>query len=282
MKLSIITINLNNVSGLQKTIESVICQTFRDFEYIVIDGAGTDGSVEVIEQYAEKINYWISEPDTGIYNAMNKGILKATGTYCLFLNSGDTLYSETVLENVFTENYSEDIITGDMLRIYSDKTVLDKGQACIRSSEGQKLTLFDLFFGFMNHQATFIKKELFSRFGLYDENYKIVSDWLFFLNVIGLHGVQVKYINTIISCFDMTGVSNTNMELSRNERQIAIQSIFHQAVIDDYKYFEKVNTEYKILKSKYDYLFQYRITYFIAKFVNKLIRLFHPPKNNKI
>ncbi|MDR2910496.1 MAG: glycosyltransferase [Bacteroidales bacterium] len=91
MKLSIITINLNNVAGLQKTIESVVKQTFTDYEYIVIDGGSTDGSADIIKQHANKITYWVSEPDKGIYNAMNKGIRVAKGEYCLFLNSGDWL-----------------------------------------------------------------------------------------------------------------------------------------------------------------------------------------------
>ena len=79
MKLSIITVNYNNREGLQRTIDSVVSQTFRDFEWIVIDGGSTDGSKELIKQYADHFSYWVSEPDKGIYNAMNKGILKATG-----------------------------------------------------------------------------------------------------------------------------------------------------------------------------------------------------------
>ena len=113
MRLSVITINMNNRKGLERTIKSVVCQIFADFEYIVIDGASVDGSADVIREYADKIHYWISEPDTGIYNAMNKGILQAKGDYCLFLNSGDALYTTTVLEEVFNQNFSEDIIIGN-------------------------------------------------------------------------------------------------------------------------------------------------------------------------
>ena len=101
MKLSIITINLNNASGLEKTIQSVINQTYKDFEFIVIDGASTDGSVEVIKKYSSGINYWVSESDTGIYNAMNKGIRKAQGEYCLFLNSADYLFSPNLISAVY-------------------------------------------------------------------------------------------------------------------------------------------------------------------------------------
>ena len=102
-KLSIITINLNNAQGLEKTIKSVVSQTYSDYEYIIIDGASTDGSVDVIQEYRNKITYWVSEPDTGIYNAMNKGILKATGEYCQFLNSGDILVDNNVTERMLSD-----------------------------------------------------------------------------------------------------------------------------------------------------------------------------------
>ena len=100
MKLSVITINYNNRDGLRKTIESVVNQTCRDFEYIIIDGGSTDGSVDVIKQYADRIDYWVSEPDKGIYHAMNKGIAVAHGEYLNFMNSGDCFYESTVVENV--------------------------------------------------------------------------------------------------------------------------------------------------------------------------------------
>lgn len=101
MQLSIITINRNNAAGLRRTIESVVSQTaFNQIEYIVIDGASTDGSKEVIMEFADKLTYWISEPDTGIYNAMNKGIKVATGEYCQFLNSGDWLAENKVIEDM--------------------------------------------------------------------------------------------------------------------------------------------------------------------------------------
>ena len=98
MKYSIITVNYNNKEGLRKTIESVISQTFRDFEYIVIDGGSSDGSAELLKEYSDKITYWVSEPDKGIYNGMNKGIAKATGDYLNFMNSGDCFYDQQVLK----------------------------------------------------------------------------------------------------------------------------------------------------------------------------------------
>ena len=97
MKYSIITVNFNNKEGLLKTIESVIHQTFRDFEFIIIDGGSTDGSVDVLKEYSSQINYWVSEPDGGIYQGMNKGLRQAKGDYVNFMNSGDCFYSASVL-----------------------------------------------------------------------------------------------------------------------------------------------------------------------------------------
>ena len=95
--ISIITINFNDKIGLQRTFDSVFAQDFNDFEYIVIDGGSNDGSKELIEENTDKISYWISEPDKGIYNAMNKGIKVANGEYLLFLNSGDKFYNKKSL-----------------------------------------------------------------------------------------------------------------------------------------------------------------------------------------
>ena len=115
MKYSIITINYNNKDGLEKTILSVLGQTCHDYEYIIIDGGSTDGSVDVIKKYANRIDYWVSEPDSGRYPAMNKGINQAKGDYLNFMNSGDTFYSSTVLVDIAKMNYTEDIITDSRL-----------------------------------------------------------------------------------------------------------------------------------------------------------------------
>ena len=112
MKYSIITINYNNKDGLEKTILSVINQTCQDFEYIIIDGGSTDGSVDVIKKYADRIDYWVSEPDKGIYNAMNKGIIKAKGEYLNFMNSGDCFYDNEVLSNVYQNGMCSEMIVG--------------------------------------------------------------------------------------------------------------------------------------------------------------------------
>lgn len=112
MKLSIITVNLNNLEGLKKTYDSVVCQTFTDYEWLVIDGGSTDGSREFIEQHQDKFAYWCSEPDKGIYNAMNKGIVRAKGEYLNFMNSGDCFACEETVAEVFGKNRTADILYG--------------------------------------------------------------------------------------------------------------------------------------------------------------------------
>jgi glycosyltransferase involved in cell wall biosynthesis len=153
MQLSIITINKNNASGLEKTIQSVVSQTFKDFEYIVIDGNSTDESVEIIKKYSSGINYWVSEPDTGIYNAMNKGIRKAKGEYCLFLNSGDWLISPVTLQDVFNE-----IVNMNPADIFYSDCVKTDGNITIYPDN---LTINYLSDNALNHQNTLIKHSLF-------------------------------------------------------------------------------------------------------------------------
>ena len=179
-KLSIITINLNDARGLEKTIESVLSQTSNDFEYIVIDGGSTDGSVDVIQKYKDKITYWVSEPDTGIYNAMNKGILKATGEYCQFLNSGDCLVANNVTELMLSDMPECSILYGNMLKDLNGKIF------CNEPFRGREITLLDMFTGTLNHPSAYNKRSLFDKYGLYDESLKIVSLIPFMSNKVTL------------------------------------------------------------------------------------------------
>jgi glycosyltransferase involved in cell wall biosynthesis len=267
MKLSIITINFNNREGLERTIQSVISQTFRDYEYIIIDGGSTDGSADVIKQHDDRITHWVSESDQGIFNAMNKGILQAKGEYCYFLNSGDRLYSDTVLEIVFRKNYPEDIITGNLIEQYQNKTTLKKGRAYVREQAGETLTLFDMFCGSLSHQATFIRKKLFDEYGLYNENYKTASDWLFFCQTIGLNGVKVKYIDTNIVYFDMNGISNVKSDFSHQEKMTALNNLLPPAIFKDYTHFRKLEWDFHNLT-------QYKLFYWTARFINKLATVY--------
>lgn len=237
MKISIVTINYNNRVGLQKTIESVVGQTYRSIEYIVIDGGSTDGSADTIKYYGNAISYWISEPDKGIYNAMNKGVAKATGDYVLFLNSGDYLESPTVIDEIQQELVSnEDIIFG-LLKCYPSGIV---GYKEIQLP----LTLLDFFdHSPIPHPAAFIKTELFQTLK-YDESLKIVSDWKFFLETVALKGCRCKKINRIITIFEDDGLSSRNTVLCNDEREQVLKGLLPKAIYVDYFKFS-TGMEYK-------------------------------------
>ena len=225
MKLSIITVNLNNRIGLQKTIDSVICQTFRDFEWIVIDGGSTDGSKELIEQYADHFAYWVSEPDKGIYNAMNKGIKVAKGEYLLFLNSGDWLYKDNVLEKVFSQNPTEDFV-------YCD----DGGSTGVIANGGSPSIIdFRLLYTYtICHQTIFHKRSLFDA-GLFDEKYKIVADWKFLFQHIIKNGATYRKIK-ILLCVLQEG-SSYDTSTTEIERQAVIHEFYSEKeieMIEDY------------------------------------------------
>jgi glycosyltransferase involved in cell wall biosynthesis len=220
MKLSIITINKDNAEGLEKTIQSVVEQTFDDFEYIVIDGASSDGSVEIIKKYADRITYWVSEPDSGIYNAMNKGIRKAQGDYCLFLNSGDFLINTNTLTEVFEE--IKDCPESDIY--YSDHQNQDNTTALFP----RLLNIEFLISYSISHPNSIIKKDLFLNHGFYNENFKIVSDWAFFLSEFWIHKSRFTYIKTHIALFDTNGISSTQVEKDHLERELVLDDIFKE------------------------------------------------------
>lgn len=232
MKLSIITINLNNRYGLEKTIESVINQVnFPDYEYIIIDGGSNDGSVDLIQSYGDKISYWISEPDKGIYHAMNKGVQAAKGEYCLFMNSADTLFSKTVLYDVFSLGHSSDVIYGNLMC---------GGKVSIAE---EVITFKNLLTHTLGHQSSFIKRTLLMK-NPYDEELKIVSDWKFFFQELILNNVSAQKVNLIIADFDVTGISMVSQSELRKERHLVLKEIFPPKVLDEiFKYFG-LNDEY--------------------------------------
>ena len=170
-KVSIITVNLNNLEGLKRTMDSVLSQTFLDYEYIIIDGGSTDGSREYIEQYADRLTYWCSEPDNGIYNAMNKAVTKASGEYVCFMNSGDCLYSDSILEDIFSTEQTADILYGDIWRSKNGKKVSER-------KFPKQITAEQMFRGGITHQAIFSRRSLHIQYP-YDEKYKMIADWNF-------------------------------------------------------------------------------------------------------
>ncbi len=225
--LSIITINRNNADGLDKTIQSVISQSYEDFEYIVIDGNSTDHSIDIIKKYNSNINYWVSETDKGIYNAMNKGIAKANGNYVLFLNSGDYLVNNDVLKSVFEKQQTADIIYGNMQ--------IDWGNGKITSGKmPDKITFKQMYIDTLWHPVSFIKKTLFDKYGLYNEIYKVVADYDFFFKVIIINNVTTYHINVDIAMYNLNGLSSLpeNKALEQAERRKVIERYLPQSIID--------------------------------------------------
>lgn len=242
MKLSIITINYNDVKGLRRTIESVDAQSARnELEFIIVDGGSTDGSAELIKSFDAAIDKWISEPDRGIYNAMNKGVGMASGEYLLFLNSGDNLHDPGVIAGVLPELHDEDLITGKML--YSGKGRYAQAEA--------PLTLLYLYHSSLPHDATFIKRQLLIDTP-YDEKLRIVSDWKFFVQTIVLQGCSYRIIDNPISEFDTHGISARNRDLCQQERDRVLRELFPARVLEDYFRFTKGGG---YLDTDYDRLF---------------------------
>lgn len=262
---SIITINLNNNKGLQKTLQSIEQQKFSSYEHIIIDGGSKDESKETILQYASRtshLSYWISEKDSGVYNAMNKGIAQSNGRYLLFLNSGDYL-EPNIFEQIKSQVTGEDIIYGDLyfvsksgerrLHIFPDEPPT---AARVISSDF-----------FLPHPASFIKKSLFKD-EKYTEHYKIISDWEFWVKKILFDNCTIKHIQMGISNFTDGGVSSVteNQTLISREREDVLQKLFPPKVLDSLKklaVLEKSPISDVIPQISHTQRFQYRMKKFI-------------------
>lgn len=246
---SIITVNYNDHIGLERTLESVRKQNFSDFEHIIVDGGSTDGSVNVITTYVnsvEKIGrnnvIWSSEKDTGAFNAMNKGIQSSHGKYLLFLNSGDYLINESVLQEVFSTKRDTDYIIGKC-RVSKDNETI--WIAC----PPQNYTLNYFFHGSMAHQASFIKKSLFDSFGFYREDLKIMSDWEFSLKTIILGHASVEPIDVLISDYNCDGMSSDskNRAIVEEERAQVFFDLHLDHIVPDYVERDKVTSKQKAM-----------------------------------
>lgn len=230
-KISIITVNKDNKEGLKRTIISVLNQTVRDFEFIVIDGASTDGSVDVIKEYNDHITYWVSEPDKGIYNAMNKGIQFASSNYCLFLNSGDCFCHDNVVKEIFQYELTGDIICGIALFEANEKV-----KEHFKYPPPEKYSASDFILDSLPHQSTLIKTELFKTIHTYDETYQIFSDWAFNVEMLLIHRKKYQSINVLISRCDSTGISSNPeyASLMNNEFDQALKTTLPE-YYNDYK-----------------------------------------------
>ena len=268
MQLSIITINRNNAAGLEKTMQSVLSQTRTDYEYVVVDGASTDGSVAVIERLAPAFGdrlKWVSEPDKGIYNAMNKGIRMATGEYIQILNSGDSLVSPDVTDKMYAALEKEghpSILYGNMLKDFPDGHVhRDKGFA------GEDITLLGMYIGTLNHSPAYIRRSLFDKYGPYDESLKIDSDWKWYLQAIVFGEEKPVYADMDVTLFDMTGISETNTALTKAEREQVLKELVRPTVLADYDAWVPSIRQMRRIKR---HPWAYKIVWFLERCLFKL------------
>lgn len=293
MKISIVTINYNNVEGLKRTLASVAEQTCRDIEHVIVDGGSSDGSVDIIKEYADKVKseelrgksvVWVSEKDNGIYNAMNKGIeialgrrvvnsfnrselvedknkglRKATGSYIQILNSGDILTAPDVTEKMIAalnDEMSRDKSLNDGVPILYGNMIKDFGNGkIIRDTCGERMYTPESFLyfynGTLNHDCAYIRRDLFDKYGLYNEEMKICSDWEWYVRAIVIGEEKPIYTNIDVTIFDMNGISESggkNKELIKKERREYLEKILPASVLHDYDIFSFPILQYQRLK----------------------------------
>ncbi|MCM1324669.1 MAG: glycosyltransferase [Acetobacter sp.] len=239
MKLSIITICYNIKDEIERTCKSIVSQTNQNFEWIVVDGGSTDGTVDILNKYKDKMTVFISEPDKGIYNAMNKGIKHAKGEYLNFMNGGDSFAASDVVEKFldFEATSAADVIYGNMnyIKNEKDEKILKYDQ------------IIDPYFFYnntLNHQSTFIKRELFDKYGLYNEEYKIAADWEKFV-VYTKKRCRFEYMENVVANFYEGGISSTAKEKLKNERKQIYHSLFSPVEIQEFE--RRKLHKYKIL-----------------------------------
>lgn len=244
MKISIITVSFNDIEGLRRTLDSVKCQTINNFEYIVIDGNSNDGSKELLIQYSDIINYSVSEDDKGPFDAMNKGIAKATGEYCIFMNSGDSFYDEHVMENFIKINPTKDIYTGIAAEHINGKICnwnpADEGELSMRFFYRHAIS----------HQASFIKTSLMKEL-LYDTNYKIVSDWKFFVEALIIKNASYSMLPFIVANYMDGGISR-NEEKAFAEREAVLEELFGVRAMRDFHSMQYGVNEWDALAKRVD------------------------------
>jgi glycosyltransferase involved in cell wall biosynthesis len=222
-KLSVITVCLNAEVSIETTIMSVVGQTFTDFEYIIVDGGSKDKTLDIVDKYKENISKIVSEPDKGLYDAMNKGISLADGEYIAFLNAGDYYCNKKILEKIFGNKIEEDLIYGDMV-------VLLSGGTMIRKKSPKRIKKYYMFSDSLPHPATIAKRDLLINYGLFDISYKYAADFDFFLNSIYRQKCRIKYLGFPFAVFNYWGLSSSseNQKESNAERDRVLKKYFTQ------------------------------------------------------
>lgn len=226
MKLSIITVNYNNADGLRATMQSVAGQSCKEFEYVVVDGGSTDGSVEAIRENEAFIDRWVSEPDGGIYEAMNKGVAMASGEYVLFLNSADCLAGEGVMAEVVPKLGEKDFYMGGVMR-------QERGGVLVYPPKVLRASF--LLMNYLPHQATFIRRQLLVD-RPYRVQYRIAADWEQMVYELIVRGRSYELLEICITLFDVKGISSirSTYEKQQTERETILHEHFSGIVENDY------------------------------------------------
>lgn len=217
LKFSIITVCKNAANDIGRTFRSVQEQTYPHVEHIVIDGVSTDGTLEIIEANREKIAYFVSEPDTGIYQAMNKGIRAATGDILCFLNAGDHFVGATAIQivhDLIEQKPGCGFYYGDLVRLDSKNDNYEVRVRLIRD-------YYDLYHGWFPHPSTFFRKAAFEKVGEYDERYKMAGDHAWYLKAVLKYGLSFCKIYFAPTIFVTGGLSTNgqNIALAKQERK---------------------------------------------------------------
>ncbi len=213
-KITVVTVCMNAADTIEQTILSVINQTYDNIEYIVIDGASTDGTTGIIKQYEQKICQWISEPDKGIYDAMNKGLMLANGDYLIFLGADDVFYNKDVIHNVASHIDSENIVYYGNVQFKNTETI-----------HWGKFNKLKWASSNICHQAIFYPKKVYKRF-YYDTSYSVYADYIYNLNLLQ-QTIKFQFVNEIITLFNTTGYSSYSFDkkFTENFAQIAIKTL---------------------------------------------------------
>lgn len=239
MKITIITVSYNAESTIEQTINSVLMQTYKNIEYVIIDGGSKDKTIDIIKKYNDKLHYWVSEKDYGIYNAYNKGLLVATGDYVQFLNADDSLINAYTIENMvksLKKNNYPDIFCGNAI-IVDEKYALEKPLKFLYSAK-------ELEFGkSICFPGVFIKRDILNEYN-FNEKYKIVSDFELTLKLY-LNNKRFIFSNIPIVFFGNGGISSTNDELRLIEHYDVLKKYLGENSANDFLKKEK-NIFYKI------------------------------------
>lgn len=213
LKITIITASFNSVKTIEQTILSVINQTYKNVEYIIIDGGSNDGTVDIIKKYSDKISYWISEPDNGIFDAINKGFNIATGDYIQVIGSDDALVDDDILSKIsmYLSDGIDVLACGriDVDEINKIQKTFHIDETVYRNFNTDKRIILPN----VPTEGLFVKREIRKKY-MFDANYKMLGDWKLFMQYLYEYKLKIKFIDIPVAYFSLSGLSSTNYNLA--------------------------------------------------------------------